>query len=720
MQFTWKHHRDHRARGVRWLPIGIGFILAGGVQPRAIATEPWEFFPNGVAAGDVDQTSAWLWARLAIAGDGWFEYGADDPCAETNESVDFSVTDPMIPAKIKVKGLVPGCPYHYRACYHHCVDRINCEDICASGSFRTPYAQGHHGLRFGASSCSDGQFRPFVSIKNIPSQDLDFFVHLGDTVYADHPSGEDPDGVCEGGSPCRVGLAKIVAGPGSKCADSIDDFRCWHEKVYSERDVPEDNMLAAARASTAWYVTYDDHEVRDNFAGGAKAKSDDRFSIQDGRSLRDDPTDENGLSDDGRLAPRGDLQPKCDALVNDTELFDNALQVFTEYNPIDPDERYNTPDSPCTTDGERRFYRYRTFGLDAAIMILDARSFRDKETGLAKYLGTRLNRLRTSRTMLGEKQLADLKDDLRRAQDAGITWKFVLIPEPIQNLGGAAAPDRFEGYAHERAELLDYIEAEEIDNVVFVAGDIHGTVANNLRYATGVSTYYSNSWEITTGPIGYPVPYGLNVTDLLKSDKSMIAYKKCDHVAQDASFENLQNDLLRPYLYPLVGLCDGSIDATLLAGRYMAAHTLGWTEFEIDGESHELTVTTYGVDPKPEEDQAMNLQREPEIVSQFVVMPSSSPEPVKGKACESTCAILDEECTDDWDCCGNSVCNRNDCVCPGSLRVGDKCDNNKACTSGRCDSNLRRQVRRCLCTDDAQCDTDNNEKCNANGECEKQ
>lgn len=36
--------------------------------------------------------------------------------------------------------------------------------------------------------------------------------------------------------------------------------------------------------------------------------------------------------------------------------------------------------------------------------------------------------------MLGTAQLDDIKADLRAAQDQGITWKFVMVPEPIQNL----------------------------------------------------------------------------------------------------------------------------------------------------------------------------------------------------------------------------------------------------------------------------------------------
>ncbi len=49
----------------------------------------------------------------------------------------------------------------------------------------------------------------------------------------------------------------------------------------------------------------------------------------------------------------------------------------------------------------------------------------------------------------------------------GITWKYVMIPEPIQNLGILAVGDRFEGYVAERTEILKFIHDHDIGTVVF-------------------------------------------------------------------------------------------------------------------------------------------------------------------------------------------------------------------------------------------------------------
>lgn len=124
-------------------------------------------------------------------------------------------------------------------------------------------------------------------------------------------------------------------------------------------------------------------------------------------------------------------------------------------------------------DGERKLYRFNTFGNDAASFILDTRSFRDQglepvtnptEETINQFLSSSFN---SERTLLGNSQLEDLKNDLLQAENNDITWKFVMVSEPIQNLGTALASDRFEGYAAERTELLKFIDNNNTD---FVSG----------------------------------------------------------------------------------------------------------------------------------------------------------------------------------------------------------------------------------------------------------
>ncbi|MEA5545942.1 alkaline phosphatase D family protein, partial [Limnoraphis robusta CCNP1324] len=204
--------------------------------------------------------------------------------------------------------------------------------------------------------------------------------------------------------------------------------------------------MRLVRASTPILASIADHEVTNDFSGGAPAASDPRF---------------------------GGPEP----FINETPLYTNGIVAFHEWHPIDV-ETYGATGSP-PTDGQRTLYRSRWYGSDAAIHVLDARSFRDagltpadptNPADIGRFVAESFD---PSRTMLGRVQVEELKADLLATKNAGIRWKFVVVPEPIQNLGVAAASDRFEGYAAERTEILSFIDDNDISNVVFVAADIH-------------------------------------------------------------------------------------------------------------------------------------------------------------------------------------------------------------------------------------------------------
>ena len=225
----------------------------------------------------------------------------------------------------------------------------------------------------------------------------------------------------------------------------------------------------------------------------------------------------------------------------------------------------------------------------------------------------------------------------------------MFVPEPIQNLGPLLGSDRFEGYAAERTELLQFIDSHGIDNVVFVSADIHGTSVNNLTYQTVPfgPQIATNAFEISTGSVAYDAPFGPTVVDiatlvglLTPSEK---AYYDSLPVANDANsflndkddfVKNLTNSQLAQLGYDPIGLSDnlpiasGLINAQLLQGDYMATHTFGWTKFDIDPETQQLTVTTSGIAAYTAADLQANpgsvISRVPQIVSQFTVTPQLS------------------------------------------------------------------------------------------------
>lgn len=531
--------------------------------------------PDGVAAGDVTQTSVVLWARSTAPGALTMSLATDPTFATLVAVQTLTVTDPMLPVKTLFSGLTPATAYVYRV--------QDAAGTQAEGRFRTPPAAGTRApLRFGVTGDWRGELAPYPSIANAAERDLDFFVQHGDTVYTDFPS---------------PALGQM--------AFTVDEFRLKQAEGYGERYGL--NTRAALRAATAVFTTMDDHEVRNDYAGGAVINSDPRFT-GDGATL-----------------------------INDSALYEAGLQAFQEYNPL-TDERYGDTGDPRTAD-EIKLYRYRTWGDTAAIFLLDARSFRDAPIELnlggglsVAALTEYVRQLYTpGRTMLGAAQLAQLKSDLLAAQAAGVLWKFVMVPEPVQNLGPLNASDRYEGYAAERADLLRFIAENKLTNVVFVAADIHGTLVNNLTYADSMDApqQATGAWEISTESAAFDAPFGPTVTAIalrlgLVTPEQKKLYDNLPPGFKDVSLLPILNAQITAYNYDLLGLDGSEIPAKLLSGLWIATQTFGWTEFEIDADGV-LLVTTYGIpyytQAEMSADPASVSARVPAIMQQFSVQP---------------------------------------------------------------------------------------------------
>lgn len=525
---------------------------------------PAQTLPNRVAVGEVSWFSAVLWSRASSPTLLRFELSTDPSFATVEQTRYSFVIDPSVPAKQVVAGLVPGTQYHYRV-------RSLFSGVEDTGKFRTPHLPNvQAGLSFGVTGDSRGDLQPYNSVSNVPAADLDFFVTLGDTIYADVAS------------PILPGVAQT---------QTLAEYRAKHQEVYSS--VAGLNGLGDVRASTAWWATIDDHEVTNDFSGGASPLSDPRF----------DPTGN---------------------FINETNLYDNGVQAFVEYNPM-LELRYGAT-GDARTAGKRKLYRAFAYGKDAAVFMLDARSFRDEAlpevtdpTDPAQIFGFLSASFDPSRTMLGRAQVDELKANLSLAQQVGIIWKFVMVPEPIQNLGVLAASDRFDGYMAERAEILDHIISNNISNVVFVAADFHGTLVNNLTYQQSPLSpqVQTSMFEVITGAVAYDPPFGPTIVGLAAqlgfiTPAELAIYNALPFSARDGFVETLINTQLTAQGLDPLGLQGSLVPATLLQGGYVATHTYGWTQFDIDAQSSDLTITTYGVNP------AISGAT-PSVVSQFRV-----------------------------------------------------------------------------------------------------
>ncbi|MGC9525350.1 MAG: alkaline phosphatase D family protein [Limnospira sp.] len=540
-------------------------------------------FPNRVASGDTTQTGTTLMARSTVAGPLTFETAIDPNFTNIVSSVTTTALDPTLPSEVSVSGLTPGTQYFYRV--------TNARGESDQGSFRTSKPLGvRGGLRFGATGDGQGELMPHAAVGNVPERNLDFFAVLGNTISADT---ESPDL------------------PGVRQAVSWEEFRTKHNEIYSRR--LDFNPWGNLRASTSILPTWNDRELTENFAGGTAPILSPQTP---------------GLFGTG------------EGLVNNTPVFEAALQGFLDYNP--------------RAAGEE-LYRAVTFGDDAAAFLLDVRSFRDAplpqvseaapRQQIDAFLAASFDRdgvAGADRTMLGRDQLERFQENLLASEAAGLTWKFIFSPVPMQNLGIPGAADRWEGYAAERSEILKFIDENDIDNVVFVSAGLNGTVVNNLTYQEqfGGRQIPVDAMEITVGPAAVQADLGDGLTgaplgpatvantpeDVLTREAKAVYDSLETRSLRDAFIQDVFDSRLVALGYDPVGLQGSGIDAQeVIPAPYVAVHTFGWTEFVVDENTRQLLVTTYGVEPYSQIDvetvPAQIIGRQPEVVSQFLVNP---------------------------------------------------------------------------------------------------
>jgi len=545
-------------------------LIAGLGLATAIMQPVQAGLPNGIASGDTTQTSTILWARSTTGLAKFKVKDGDQVVFEQSVMVDKAI----IPAKLAVTGLAAGKTYRYEV--------ASSDGKILTGSFKTaPADDAAPGLSFGVTGDWRGELAPYPAIKNVRAKNLDFFVKLGDTIYADYPS---PD----------VPLEQVK---------TLAEYRRKHREVYRYHDGK--NFFAKMQKNVSIFATIDDHEVINDFAGGAQAGSDTRFSETAG-------------------------------LINQTALYNNGLQAFIEYNAI-ADRRYPSI-GDALTDGRPDLCRGQRYGKTASLHILDSRSFRDEGlndvsdiTNPAQVGGFIAQSFdvgsATTRTLLGKPQLDRLKTDLLAAQADNVIWKFIMLPEPIQNLGVLAASDRYEGYASERSELLRFIDENSIKNVVFVSADIHGTLINDLTYQRredvlnalanvgnplAAPQIKTSAFEISTGSVAFAPGFGDTVIGLLASIPNgnlllgqlfaavgvsdAAGFNALPMAVKNAALESFLNAQLTQLGYTPLGLADNErINAKTLTGGNSVLFSFGWTKFDIKPDSHELDITTYGI-----------------------------------------------------------------------------------------------------------------------------
>jgi alkaline phosphatase D len=194
---------------------------------------------HGVAVGETTDTHAVVWARCEAPA--VLEVTVDGQ-APRRAGVEAKHD---LTQRIVLDGLAPGAEHAYR---------VRCGNGPAlSGRFRTaPPPSDAAAVRFafggdvgGQNVCRDAA-RGYPIFAAMAERAPDFFVALGDMVYA--------DGTC-----LPVGALGNAQVAGPPPASDVESYRAhWR---YNRADAASQRLLA----STTYYAVWDDHEVRDDF-----------------------------------------------------------------------------------------------------------------------------------------------------------------------------------------------------------------------------------------------------------------------------------------------------------------------------------------------------------------------------------------------------------------------------------------------------------------------
>ena len=143
-----------------------------------------------------------MWARSTFTGEVTFEYSTDAEFNSVIATVSAKEDNTNVPVKVEIENLTPGTQYYYRV--------TDAAGDSAIGEFKTSAEVGNYqGFRFGATGDWQ-QAPPYPSLKNADDRDLELFVKLGDTIYAD---------------------LETPALPGVSQARTLDDFRTKQGEV---------------------------------------------------------------------------------------------------------------------------------------------------------------------------------------------------------------------------------------------------------------------------------------------------------------------------------------------------------------------------------------------------------------------------------------------------------------------------------------------------------
>ncbi len=379
-------------------------------------------FQLGVASGDPAPDGFVIWTRLAprpLDGGGMrsepievtWEVADDEQFSRVvRRGSSIALASQAHSVHVEVHGLTPSRWYWYRF--------FSAGELSPVGRSRTSPAPGESVqlLRFAFASCQHFETGLFTAYNHMLADDVDLVVHLGDYIY-------------EG--PAVAGRVRQHLGSEIK---SLSQYRNRYALYRS------DPALQAMHAAAPWCVTWDDHEVDNNYA--------------------------NSISEESNVKPIDLLRRRA-----------NAYQAYYEHMPL---RRAQAPSGP-----RLQLYRRIQWGSLSRFFILDTRQYRTDQPCGDGLKPPCPESLRPDATLLGRRQRDWLFKGLATpASRWNVLAQQVMMARVDRKSGPeeAFSMDQWPGYEFERRRILRHFHDASVANPIVLTGDIHSNWANQLSW----------------------------------------------------------------------------------------------------------------------------------------------------------------------------------------------------------------------------------------------
>jgi alkaline phosphatase D len=180
---------------------------------------------------------------------------------------------------------------------------------------------------------------------------------------------------------------------------------------------------------------------------------------------------------------------------NTTGVYQAAIDPWHHYQTVVNPPRARQAGSYNTARRDATYFEF-TQG-PATFFMMDTRTYRDSSTALPVNS--------TEKSMLGEKQLADLLAFLEKPEPKGVKWKFVASSVPFTKNWRMNNLDTWAGYLSERQKILEAMWDVGLRGgvgVVILSGDRHEFAATAFPPPTGEKWPISSTvHEFSTSPL---------------------------------------------------------------------------------------------------------------------------------------------------------------------------------------------------------------------------